>query len=145
MDAHVRGCAMVEYAFIRELDTDYESAVELVKEQLQNEGFGVVMTLDMQQVFADKLDIDFRRYLVLGVCDPVNACKAIMAEEDIGLMLPCNVIVYETCKGATRVAVIRPTAAMQMIDNLDLHRIAKDVERRLKSVLDALQPEAVAV
>jgi uncharacterized protein (DUF302 family) len=145
MDAHVRGCAMVDYAFTRELDTDYESAVELVKEQLQNEGFGIVMTLDMQRIFADKLDIDFRRYLVLGVCDPVNACKAIMAEEDIGLMLPCNVIVYETCQGATRVAVIRPTAAMRMIDNLDLHRIAKDVERRLKSVLDALQPEAVAV
>ena len=136
---------MADYAFIRELDTDFESAVELVKEQLQNEGFGVVMNLDMQRIFAEKLGIDFRHYLVLGVCDPVNACKAIMAEEDIGLMLPCNVIVYESCEGGTRVAVIRPTAAMQMIDNLDLHRIAKDVERRLKSVIDALQPEPVAV
>ncbi len=95
--------------------------------------------------FADKLGIDFRPYLVLGVCDPVNACKAIMAEEDIGLMLPCNVIVYESCEGGTRVAVVRPTAVMQMIDNLDLHRIAKDVERRLKNVIDALQPVAAAV
>ncbi len=136
---------MADYAFVRELDTDFASAVELVKEQLKNEGFGVVMTLDMQQIFAEKLDIDFRPYLVLGVCDPVNACKAIMAEEDIGLMLPCNVIVYESCDGGTRVAVIRPTAVMQMIDNLDLHRIAKDVERRLKNVIDALQPVAVAV
>ncbi len=139
------GCVMVNYAFIRELDTDFDSAVELVKDQLQNEGFGVVMMLDMQQIFADKLGIDFRHYLILGVCDPVNACKAIMAEEDIGLMLPCNVIVYESSEGGTRVAVVRPTAVMQMIDNLDLHRIAKDVERRLKSVIDALQPEAVAV
>ncbi len=136
---------MVNYAFIREVDTDFDSAVELVKEQLSNEGFGVVMMLDMQQIFADKLGIDFRHYLILGVCDPVNACKAIMAEEDIGLMLPCNVIVYESSEGGTRVAVIRPTAVMQTIDNLDLHRIAKDVERRLKNAIDALQPAAVPV
>ncbi len=136
---------MVNYAFIREVDTDFDSAVELVKEQLSNEGFGVVMMLDMQQIFADKLGIDFRHYLILGVCDPVNACKAIMAEEDIGLMLPCNVIVYESSEGGTRVAVIRPTAVMQTIDNLDLHRIAKDVERRLKNAIDALQPAAVSV
>ncbi len=83
--------------------------------------------------------------MVLGVCDPINACKAIMAEEDIGLMLPCNVVVCESSAGGTKVAVIRPTAAMQMTDNLDLHRIAKDVERRLKSVIDSLQPVAVTV
>jgi uncharacterized protein (DUF302 family) len=138
------GCAMVNYAFIRELGIDFDSAVELVKEQLKSEGFGIVMTLDMQQIFAEKLDIDFRHYLILGVCDPVNACKAIMAEEDIGLMLPCNVIVYES-EGGTAVGVIRPTVTMQMVDNLDLHRIAKDVERRLKIVIDALQPVAAAV
>ena len=136
---------MADYAFIKELDTDFASAVELVKEQLQKEGFGVAMTLDMQQIFAEKLGIDFRHYLILGVCDPVNACKAIMAEEDIGLMLPCNMIVYESSEGGTRVAAIRPTTVMQMIDNLDLHRIAKDVERRLKNVIDTLQPLAVAV
>ncbi len=137
------GCAMIDYAFIRELDIDFGSAVELIKERLQHEGFGVVMMLDMQRVFAEKLDLEFRHYMVLGVCDPINACKAIMAEEDIGLMLPCNVIVYESSAGGTRVAVIRPTVAAQMTDNLDLHRIAKDVERRLKNVIDALKPVAV--
>jgi uncharacterized protein (DUF302 family) len=134
---------MAEYGFIKWLDLDFESTVELLKEQLRNEGFGIVMTLDMQQIFTEKLDIEFRRYVILGVCDPVNACKAIMAEENIGLMLPCNVIVYES-EGGTTVGVIRPTVAMRTLDNLDLHRIAKDVERRLKNVIDALQPVAAA-
>ena len=82
-----------------------------------------------------------RKYVILGACDPANACKALMAEENIGLMLPCNVIVYES-DGGTTVGVVRPTVAMQMIDNPDLQRIAKDIERRLKSVIDALQPVA---
>jgi len=136
-------CTMVDYAFIRELDVDFEAAVELVKEQLQNAGFGLIMALDMQEIFAEKLDIGFRPYLILGVCDPVNACKAIMAEESIGLMLPCNVVIYESERGRTTVGIIRPTVALKIIDNLDLHRIAMDVERRLKAVIDALQPAAV--
>ncbi len=135
---------MVDYAFIKCLDMDFDAVVELVKEQFKNEGFGVLMTLDMKRTFAEKLGIDFRNYMILGICDPVNACKAIMAEETIGLMLPCNVIIYES-EGGIVVGVIRPTVAMQMIDNLDLHRIAKDVERRLKAVIDSLQRvEAVA-
>jgi len=135
---------MINYGFTKWLDMDFESAVGLIKEQLISEGFGIVMTLDMQQTFEDKLGISFRRYLILGVCDPVNACKAIMAEENIGLMLPCNVIVYEN-DGGTTVGVIRPTVVMQVVDNLDVHRSAKDTERRLKSVVDSLQPVAATV
>jgi uncharacterized protein (DUF302 family) len=134
---------MAEYGFIKWLDMDFDLAVDLVKEQLESEGFGIVMVLDMKRVFAEKLGVEFRRYLVLGVCDPVNACKAIMAEDDIGLMLPCNVIVYES-GGGTTVGVIRPTVAMQIVDNLDVHRIAKDIERRLKAVIDAMQPVEAA-
>ena len=134
---------MIEYGFTKWLDMDFEPAAELVKEQLENEGFSILMTLDMKQKFAERLGIDFRRYLILGACDPVNACKAIMAEENIGLMLPCNVIVYES-EGGTTVGVIRPTVAMQMVDNPDLHRIAKDIERRLKSAIDAMQPVGAA-
>jgi uncharacterized protein (DUF302 family) len=118
---------------------DFESAVELVKEQLQSQGFGILMMVDMKQKFEEKLGIDFRKYTMIGACDATNACKAIMAEENIGLLLPCNVIVYES-EGGTVVGVIRPTVAMQMIDNSDLHRIAKDVERRLKNVIDSMQP-----
>jgi uncharacterized protein (DUF302 family) len=130
---------MIDYGYTKWLDMDFESAVELVKEQLQSQGFGILMTIDMKQKFEENLGIDFRKYMIIGACDAFNACKAIMAEENIGLLLPCNVIVYES-EGGTVVGVIRPTVAMQMIENLDLHRIAKDVERRLKNVIDALQP-----
>jgi uncharacterized protein (DUF302 family) len=134
---------MIDYGFTKRLDLDFEAAVELVKEQLRCEGFTVLMAIDVKQKLDEKLGIDFRRYVILGVCDATNACKALMAEENIGLMLPCNVIVYES-DGGTIVGVIRPTVAMQRIDNLDLHRIAKDLERRLKSILDAMEPVTAA-
>ena len=130
---------MINYGYTKWLDMDVESAVESVKEQLQSQGFGILMAIDMKQTFEEKLGIDFRKYVIIGACDATNACKAIMAEENIGLLLPCNVIVYEREGGAV-VGVIRPTVAMQMIENLDLHRIAKDVERRLKNVIDSVQP-----
>ena len=130
---------MISYGFTKWLETDFESAVELVKEQLQSQGFGILMAIDMKQQFDEKLGIDFRKYTIIGACDATNACKAIMTEESIGLLLPCNVIVYESEGGAV-VGVMRPTVAMQMIDNPDLHRIAKDVERRLKNVIDSMQP-----
>jgi uncharacterized protein (DUF302 family) len=134
---------MIEYGFTKWLDMDFESAVELVKEQLASEGFSVLTIIDIKQKLDEKLGIDFKKYMILGACDPVNACKAIMAEENIGLMLPCNVVVYESDGGAT-VGVVRPTVAIQMIDNLDLKRIAKDVERRLKNVIDSMRPVEVA-
>jgi len=130
---------MINYGFVRELDTNFASAVEIVKERLQEAGFGVLMTIDVKEKFAEKLGIDTDEYRILGACDPASAQKAICAEPNIGLMLPCNVIVYETA-GKTIVAAVRPTVAMQMIDNLDLHRIARDVERRLKEVIDSLEP-----
>ncbi len=134
---------MINYGYTKRLDMDFESAVELVKEQLQSQGFGILMMIDMKKKMEEKLGIDFRKYMIIGACDATNACKAIMAEENIGLLLPCNVIVYESEGGAV-VGVIRPTVAMQMIENLDLHRIAKDVERRLKNVVDSMQPVGAA-
>ena len=134
---------MIEYGFTKWLDMDFESTVELVKEQLASAGFGILMIIDVKQKLEEKLDIEFKKYIILGACDPVNACKALMAEENIGLLLPCNVVVYESDGGAM-VGVVRPTVALQMIDNLDLKRIAKDIERRLKGVIDALRPVAAA-
>jgi uncharacterized protein (DUF302 family) len=130
---------MIEYGFVRQLDMDLESAVELVKEHLQSKGFAVLTTIDVKERLQEKLGIEFKKYIILGVCDTVNTYKALCVEENIGLILPGNVVVYESDGGAT-VAVIRPTVAMQMIDNLDLRRVAKDIERRLKSVIDTLQP-----
>jgi uncharacterized protein (DUF302 family) len=134
---------MIEYGFTKWLDLDFESVVELVKEQLARAGFGILMTIDVKQKLEEKLDIEFKKYVILGACDPANACKALLAEENVGLLLPCNVVVYESDGGAT-VGVVRPTVSMQMIDNLDLKRIAKDSERRLKGVIDALRPVAAA-
>lgn len=134
---------MIEYGFTKWLDMDFESVVDLVKEQLAGAGFGILTTIDVKQKLEEKLDIEFKKYIILGACDPANACKALLAEENVGLLLPCNVVVYESDGGAT-VGVVRPTVALQMIDNLDLKRIAKDIERRLKGVIDALQPVAAA-
>jgi len=130
---------MTEYGFIRELDADFESTVDAVKDALREGGFGILVAIDVREKLQEKLGIDFGKYVILGACDPASAHKALMVEENIGLMLPCNVIVHEH-DGKTVVGVIRPTVAMEMIDNPDLRRIAKDVERRLKQVIDALQP-----
>ncbi len=130
---------MIEYGFVKELDTSFASAVEIVKDHVQSAGFGILMSIDVREKIAEKLGIELENYLILGVCDPASAQKAICAEPNIGLMLPCNVIVYENA-GRVVVAAIRPTVAMQMIDNLDLHRIARDMERRLRDVIESLQP-----
>ena len=106
---------------------------------LENEGFGVLTTIDVKQKLKEKLDVDFRKYMILGACNPSMAHQALRAEEDIGLMLPCNVIVYEQ-GGKTVVAAIRPTVAMQMIDNPELRAIAEQVERSLRKVIESLAP-----
>jgi len=135
---------MIEYGFAKELDTSFESAVELVKTHLADAGFGILMTIDVKDKFQEKLGISIGNYAILGACDPASACKAICAEPNIGLMLPCNLIIYESGDKVV-VAAVRPTVAMQMIDNLDLHRIARDIERRLKEVIESLQPvEAIS-
>jgi uncharacterized protein (DUF302 family) len=134
---------MIDYGFVKELDTNFESAVEMVRSRLADAGFGILMALDVKEKFQEKLGADIGNYVILGACDPASACKAIFAEPNIGLMLPCNVIVYE-CGDKVTVAAVRPTVAMQMIDNLDLHRIARDIERRLKEAIESLQPVEAA-
>ena len=95
---------MIDYGFTKWLDMDFESVVELVKEQLAGAGFGILMMIDIKQKLEEKLDIEFKKYVILGACDPANACKALMAEENIGLLLPCNVVVYESDGGARSAA-----------------------------------------
>jgi len=128
---------MTEYGFIKELDISFDEAVERVTDALKREGFAVLTTIDVRQKLKEKLGIDFRKYLILGACNPVFAHKAILAEENIGLMLPCNVLVYE--KGPkTVLAVMKPSAAMQMIENPELTSIALEVEAKLKKVFDSV-------
>jgi uncharacterized protein (DUF302 family) len=128
---------MIDYGFTKELDISFDETVTKVTEALKREGFSVLTTIDIQQKFKEKLGIDFQRYLILGACNPTFAHKAIVAEENIGLMLPCNILVYEKDR-KTVLAVIKPSVAMKMIPNPELERNAQTVEAKLKSVFDSV-------
>ena len=129
---------MINYGFTKELDIPYETVIERVREALKKEGFGVLTEIDVKEKMKEKLGLDMGKYIILGACNPPNAYKAILAEENIGLMLPCNVIVYE--KGSkTVLSVIRPTVAMQIVDNLELQKVAQAVEEQLKKAFDAIK------
>ena len=132
------GTGMINYGFTKEMDLPYETVVVLVREALKKEGFGVLTEIDLQGKMKEKLGIDLRKYIILGACNPSNAYKAILAEENIGLVLPCNVIVYEK-GGKTVLSVIRPTVAMQMVDNLELQKVAQAIEEQLKKAFDAIK------
>ncbi|MFA5180532.1 MAG: DUF302 domain-containing protein [Syntrophales bacterium] len=129
---------MINYGFTKELDIPYEAVVEQAREALKKEGFGVLTEIDIKAKMKEKLNLDMRKYIILGACNPPNAYKAILAEENIGLMLPCNVIVYEK-DSKTVLSIIRPTVAMQMIDNIELQKAAEVVEEQLKKVFDAIK------
>jgi uncharacterized protein (DUF302 family) len=129
---------MINYGYTKELDIPHETVIEKTREALKKEGFGVLTEIDVKGKMKEKLGLDMRKYIILGACNPPNAYKAILAEENIGLMLPCNVIVYE--KGSkTVLSVIRPTVAMQMIDNMELQKVAEVVEGQLKKAFDAIK------
>ena len=124
---------MIDYGFIKELNLPFEKAIEVITEALKQEGFGILTTIDVKKKLKEKLDIDFKKYIILGACSPSDAHSAILAEENIGLMLPCNVILYEK-EGKTTVGIIKPTVAMGMIENEELRQIAQSVERKLGKV-----------
>jgi uncharacterized protein (DUF302 family) len=130
--------AMINYGLTKELEISYDKVRSLVTEELKKEGFGILTEINIQEKFKEKLGIDFRRYVILGACNPPNAYKSILAKENIGLMLPCNVIIYE--KGdKTVLSIIKPTIAMQMIDNEDLRPVAELIEEKLKKVFESVQ------
>ena len=128
---------MIKYGFTKEMDIPYEKVIEQAREALKKEGFGILTEIDVREKMKEKLGVDMTKYIILGACNPQNAYKAILAEENIGLMLPCNVIVYE--KGSkTVLSVIRPTVAMQMVENAELQKVAEEVEAQLKKAFDAI-------
>ena len=129
---------MINYGFTKELGLPFEKVKELVTEELKKEGFGILTEIDMKEKFREKLGIDFKKYVILGACNPPNAYKSILAEENIGLMLPCNVIIYEK-DDKTVLSVIKPTVAMQMIDNKELAPTALLVEEKLKKVFESVR------
>jgi uncharacterized protein (DUF302 family) len=129
---------MINYGFTKELNIPYGKVIELVRDSLKKEGFGVITEINVQKIMKEKLGSDMSKYIILGACNPPNAYKAILTEENIGLMLPCNVIVYEK-GGKTVLSFIRPTVAMQMVDNARLQKVSEEVEGKLKKSFDAIK------
>ena len=118
----------------------YEQAVERATNALKAEGFGVLTTIDVKQTLKQKLDRDFRKYVILGACNPPLADRALHAELEIGLLLPCNVIVYETEPGKSAVSAMAPIAALGIVgDNPELQAVAQDADQRLRRALQSLE------
>lgn len=129
---------MIDYGFKKEIDLPFKKAEEVVTEELKKKGFGILTKIDVKEKFKEKLGIEFQNYVILGACNPPYAHKSILAEEDIGLMLPCNVVIYEK-EGKTVLSIIRPSIAMGMIENEALKQIAIEVEAKLKEVFDSIK------
>ena len=122
-----------------DLAQDYEATVARTIEALKTEGFGVLTTIDVKQTLKQKLDRDFRKYVILGACNPPLADRALHAELEVGLLLPCNVVVYEREPGQTTVAAMAPLAAMGVVgNNPPLVEVAREADARLRRVLTAL-------
>ncbi len=130
----------MSYSIKKQFDIPFSEAVEKVKTALSEEGFGVLTEIDVKTTLKKKIDVDWNNYVILGACNPPFAYEALQAEKEVGLMLPCNVIVYED-KGRVFVSAIRPTIAMHMIDNPKLTGIAKKVEDKLVKVISSLNME----
>ena len=128
----------MNYYFSKHIEnTSFNQVVEKVTEALKSQGFGVLTEIDIKETMKKKLDVDFRPYVILGACNPPYALKALKAEDHIGTMLPCNVIVQEKGNGI-EVAAVDPVASMQAIDNPDLTVIAEEIRSRLSVVVDGL-------
>ena len=127
----------MNYGFSKTLKMPYEEVVDKVTEELKSEGFGVLTSIDVRDTLKKKIDVDFKKYIILGACNPSFAHKALQAEEEIGLILPCNVIVYE--KGdSTVVSFFDPELMSQVVDNQNLKNIAAEVKQKLLRVYNAV-------
>ena len=126
------------YHFSKELNCPFDEAVTRVSEALKQQGFGILTEIDVAQTLKQKLDVDFRKYRILGACNPSLAYRALSLEDRIGTMLPCNVIVQERDGGKVEVSAVDPVASMQAIENPGLAEVAQTVRGKLKAVVEAL-------
>jgi uncharacterized protein (DUF302 family) len=128
----------MRYYFNRKVEGNFDEVERRAREALKKEGFGVLTEIDVTETLKKKLDVEFRRYKILGACNPSFAYKALLAEDKIGTMLPCNVIVQEMDEGGVEVAAIDPIASMQAIQNPNLGNVASQVRDKLRSVVENL-------
>ena len=128
----------MSYFFTKTIHCSFEEAQARVTEALKNEGFGVLTEIDMKTTMKNKLDVDLYNYKILGACNPSFAYKALLAEDKIGTMLPCNVILQEKTAGTVEVSAVDPVASMMAIQNPALGEVAEEVRQRLRRVIDNL-------
>jgi uncharacterized protein (DUF302 family) len=128
----------MKYYFNKTIAGSFDNAIQKVTEALKKEGFGILTEIDIKATLKKKLDVDFYNYKILGACNPPYAYKALLAEDKIGAMLPCNVIVQEKEAGQVEVSAVDPAASMQAIENEELAGIAKEIRERLQKVIEQL-------
>lgn len=128
----------MSYYFNKIVDLPFDEAVDRVKAELKKDGFGIMTEIDVQKTLKEKLGVSFRPYRILGACNPAFAYKALLAEDKIGTMLPCNVIVQELAPSQVEVAAIDPLASMAAVQNPDLGTIGLEVREKLRAVVERL-------
>ena len=128
----------MSYCFSKQLAPGFGAAIAKVTKALEKEGFGILTEIDVTATLKKKLDVDFRNYRILGACHPLSAYRALQSEPNIGVMLPCNVVVRELDDGNVEVAAVDPFATMQAIQNGELQPIAEEIRQKLKKVVDRL-------
>lgn len=128
----------MSYYFSKILNVSFDEAITKVTDELRKEGFGILTEIDVKEALKKKLNVDFKKYKILGACNPPFAYKALQAEDKIGTMLPCSVILQDTSAGQVEVAVIDPVASMQAVKNPALEEIAAEIRNKLKKVINSL-------
>ena len=128
----------MSYYFSKILNVSFDEAILKVTDELKKEGFGILTDIDVKEALKKKLNVDFKKYRILGACNPPFAYQALQAEDKIGTMLPCNVIVQELADGSVEVAAVDPVASMQAIENPKLGEIATQVQAKLRKVVENL-------
>ncbi len=127
----------MNYGFSKTVDLSFEDTINKVTEELKKEGFGILTTIDVKETLKNKIDVDFKKYTILGACNPTLAHKALQAEEEIGLLLPCNVIVYDK-DSKSAVSVFDPSLMSKVVENEKLDSIAEEVKEKLERVFDSI-------
>ncbi len=128
----------MKYYFNKIIKGTFEEVVDKVTQGLKDEGFGILTEIDIKETLKKKLDVDFKKYKILGACNPPYAYKALQAEDKIGTMLPCNVIVQEIEDGIVEVAAVNPMASMQAVHNDELGEIAQEITLKLENIIEKL-------
>jgi len=129
----------MNYYITTTIEETFENSISKVTEELKKQGFGIITQIDMKETLKKKLDVDFKKYTILGACNPSFAYKALQVEEKIGTMLPCNVIIIEKSEHSTEVSAINPMVSMQTVNNPLLHELGAQVSSSLEKMIEALK------